>query len=89
MFLTFLCPSQIFHYQVDESGLTFLVLADDQLSWRVAFTCIYDIRNQFLSICGDSWKGASECSLNDIFSRIIRDKLVLLSGSSIIVISHL
>eukprot|EP00008_Paramoeba_atlantica_P004578 CAMPEP_0201488906 /NCGR_PEP_ID=MMETSP0151_2-20130828/20216_1 /ASSEMBLY_ACC=CAM_ASM_000257 /TAXON_ID=200890 /ORGANISM="Paramoeba atlantica, Strain 621/1 / CCAP 1560/9" /LENGTH=216 /DNA_ID=CAMNT_0047874323 /DNA_START=55 /DNA_END=705 /DNA_ORIENTATION=- len=67
--------SQIFHYQVDENGLTFLVLADDQLSWRIAFNCIHDIRNQFLSACGSSWKSATEGSLNDIFARILDEKL--------------
>lgn len=61
---------------MDENGLTFLVLADDQLSWRVAFTCIYDIRSQFLAVCGDRYKSSSEGGLNDIFARIMKEKLV-------------
>ena len=71
--------SQIFHYQVDDNLLTFLVLADSQLSWRVAFNFISEISHEFLSICGGSWRYASEGYLNDEFSSVISEKLVFLS----------
>jgi vesicle-associated membrane protein 7 len=67
----------IFHYHADAAGLVVLVMSDDidDGGTRIAFSCIADIRNQFMGTCGNLWVTAGELELNGAFARVLRDKL--------------
>src|SRR3989338_2152784 len=69
--------SMYFHYHADANGLTVLVMSDDvdNVGTRVAFSCISDLRNQFMGRCGSLWHTAGEGELNGSFARVLRDKL--------------
>ena len=69
--------NMFFHYHADANGLTVLVMSDDvdNVGTRIAFSCIADLRNQFMGMCGGLWHTAGEGELNGSFARVLRDKL--------------
>jgi Regulated-SNARE-like domain len=65
-----------YHYIVDEDGLTFMVVATEDVALRVAFSYLNDIRSQFQEQCGTQWRTAiGDCALNDVFARSIARSL--------------
>jgi hypothetical protein len=70
-----------FHYKVDDTGICYLVAVqkgpsdDSTSSVRIPYKCIEEIASEFLPNCGSLVDRAGEGGLNDVFSRVIQEKL--------------
>eukprot|EP00013_Stygamoeba_regulata_P026258 CAMPEP_0177658608 /NCGR_PEP_ID=MMETSP0447-20121125/16917_1 /TAXON_ID=0 /ORGANISM="Stygamoeba regulata, Strain BSH-02190019" /LENGTH=185 /DNA_ID=CAMNT_0019163257 /DNA_START=50 /DNA_END=604 /DNA_ORIENTATION=+ len=64
---------QVFHYMADENKLVCLCMCDSSVQTRVAFLCLQEIKNRFLTTHGESYQTAPEMRYQDSFSRVLKD----------------
>lgn len=78
--MSYVYDKYIFHYIVDQ-GITFLCMSDENMKRRLTFAYLEDIkkrwRDRFASVEGT----ALAFSLNDLFSPIMKERIVSLHWS--------
>ena len=63
-----------FHYIV-QGGITFLCVVDAQLTRRLAFLFLIDIKDRFVSNYGDRAQTAIAWAMNTEFARVLKDRM--------------
>lgn len=72
--MSFVYDDYVFHYIV-QGGITVLCMVDAQLTRRLAFLFLNDIKDRFASIYGDRAQTAIAFAMNTEFARVLSDRM--------------
>lgn len=75
--MSYVYDKHVFHYIVDQ-GITFLCMSDEGTKRRITFAFLEDIKKLWRERYGTVEQNALPFSLNDLFSPILRQKIVSL-----------
>jgi len=68
-----------FNYLV-EGGITYICMTDQDMKLRVPYAFLFDINNRFRATFRETVKTAGNLSMNESFSRVIKDRLEFFSN---------
>lgn len=78
--MSYVYDKHVFHYIVDQ-GITFLCMSDESTKRRITFAFLEDIKKCWRERYSSIEQTALAFSLNDMFSPILRQKIVSISLS--------
>lgn len=81
--MSYVYDKYVFHYIVSQ-GITFLCMSDENAKRRVTFAYLEDIMKNWRDRFGSTEQTALAFSLNDIFSPVLRQRMVSSDGALII-----
>lgn len=73
--MSYVYDKYVFHYIVDQ-GITFLCMSDENAKRRITFAYLQDIMKNWRDRFGSTEQTALAFSLNDIFSPVLRQRMV-------------
>lgn len=73
--MSYVYDKHVFHYIVDQ-GITFLCMSDESMKRRITFSFLEDIKKDWRERFATIEQTAIAFSLNDMFSPILRQKIV-------------
>jgi hypothetical protein len=73
--MSYVYDKHVFHYIVDQ-GITFLCMSDESMKRRITFSFLEDIKKDWRERFSTIEQTAIAFSLNDMFSPILRQKIV-------------
>lgn len=76
--MSYVYDKHVFHYIVDQ-GITFLCMSDESTKRRITFAFLEDIKKCWRERYSSIEQTALAFSLNDMFSPILRQKIVSIS----------
>lgn len=73
--MSYVYDKHVFHYIVDQ-GITFLCMSDEATKRRITFSFLEDVKKLWRERYASVEQNALPFSLNDLFSPILRQKIV-------------